>query len=401
MVLGLDECAPTTTTGALVPCSTSLVDTIGNARPTAVNLSWAVERVRDAAVAAAPAIGDDPAALRELVLSEADHILREDRDACTRIGLFGLEALAGVTRVLTHCNTGRLATAGWGTALGVIYAKVAAGEAITVYASETRPLLQGARLTSWELHDAGIDVTLIPDGASSTAMAQGRVEAVIVGADRIAANGDTANKIGTFTHAVNAKYAGIPFYVAAPLSTFDTSITSGAEIVIEERPADEMRRWASEPTAPPDIAVWNPAFDVTPGRPDHGDHHRSRGARAAVRPIDSSCIRHRRRIMSRLETSNPRGRRRHPTPGPGTRPEERRRLHEPSLLVGRDLRHAVRPGPESRSERRVPSNRACSSEFPAPAFRSPAAPTTTARRGPTSTASSSRRRTTRSCCTRR
>ena len=263
MVLGLDERAPTTTTGALSALD-ELVDTIGNARPTAVNLSWAVTRIRDAAAAGAATIGDDVAALRVLVLSEADHILREDRDACTRIGLFGLDALAGVTRLLTHCNTGRLATAGWGTALGVIYAKVANGESITVYASETRPLLQGARLTSWELHDAGIDVTLIPDGASSAAMAQGRVEAVIVGADRIAANGDTANKIGTFTHAVNARYAGIPFYVAAPLSTFDTSITSGAEIVIEERPADEMRRWASEPTAPADIDVWNPAFDVTP-----------------------------------------------------------------------------------------------------------------------------------------
>ncbi len=261
MVLGLDERAPTTTAGARSVLD-ELVDTIGNARPTAVNLSWAVKRIREAADAAT--IGDDVTVLREQVLREADHILGEDRDACTRIGLFGLDALAGVTRLLTHCNTGRLATAGWGTALGVIYAKVAAGESITVYASETRPLLQGARLTSWELHDAGIDVTLMPDGASSTAMAQGRVQAVIVGADRIAANGDTANKIGTFTHAVNAKYAGIPFYVAAPLSTFDTSISSGAEIVIEERPADEMRRWASEPTAPADIPVWNPAFDVTP-----------------------------------------------------------------------------------------------------------------------------------------
>ena len=263
MVLGLDEYAPATTSDALRVLD-DLVDTIGNARPTAVNLSWAVKRLRDVARAGASQIGDDVTALRELVLDEADHIVREDRDACTRIGLFGLEALAGLTRLMTHCNTGRLATAGWGTALGVVYAKAAAGEPITVYASETRPLLQGARLTSWELQDAGIDVTLMPDGASSTAMTQGRVEAVIVGADRIAANGDTANKIGTFTHAVNAKHAGIPFYVAAPLSTFDTSIASGAAIIIEERPADEMRNWGSEPTAPPDIAVWNPAFDVTP-----------------------------------------------------------------------------------------------------------------------------------------
>jgi methylthioribose-1-phosphate isomerase len=199
-----------------------------------------------------------------LALEEAEAIIAEDRDACTRMGLYGMEELSGITRIMTHCNTGRLATAGWGTALGVIYAKAAAGLPVHVLSSETRPLLQGARLTTWELHDAGIDVTLMPDGASSTAMAQRKVEAVIVGADRIAANGDTANKIGTFTHAVNAQYAGIPFYVAAPLSTFDTSIASGAEIEIELRPAHEMTRWRSEPTAPDDIAVWNPAFDVTP-----------------------------------------------------------------------------------------------------------------------------------------
>lgn len=258
MVVGLDERAPETRADAVTVLG-ELVETIGNARPTAVNLSWAVMRVRDAAVD-----GEDVAAIRTLALAEAHRIIAEDRDACTRMGLYGLDELADVTRILTHCNTGRLATAGWGTALGVVYAKAAAGQPVVVYSSETRPLLQGARLTSWELHDAGIDVTLMPDGASATAMAQHRVEAVIVGADRIAANGDTANKIGTFTHAVNAKYADIPFYVAAPLSTFDPSIASGAEIVIEERPADEMRMWRSEPTAPADIAVWNPAFDVTP-----------------------------------------------------------------------------------------------------------------------------------------
>jgi methylthioribose-1-phosphate isomerase len=258
MVVGLDERKPGTAAEAVADLN-ELVDTIGNARPTAVNLSWAVKRVRDAAVA-----GADVAAVRELALAEAEQIIAEDRDACTRMGLAGLEELAGITRIMTHCNTGRLATAGWGTALGVIYAKAAAGEPVQVYSSETRPLLQGARLTTWELHDAGIDVTLMPDSASSTAMAQHRVEAVIVGADRIAANGDTANKIGTFTHAVNARYAGIPFYVAAPLSTFDTSIATGDEIEIELRPASEMTMWRSEPTAPEDIAVWNPAFDVTP-----------------------------------------------------------------------------------------------------------------------------------------
>jgi len=261
VVVGLDEAAPTAVTDAMAVID-GLVDRIGNARPTAVNLSWAVARVRDAVVAAMPT---SVPGVRNAALAAAEAIMAGDRDACTRIGLYGLDELAGVSRIMTHCNTGRLATAGWGTALGVVYAKAAAGEEVHVYASETRPLLQGARLTAWELHDAGIDVTLMPDGASATAMAQRRVQAVIVGADRITANGDTANKIGTFTHAVNARYAGIPFYVAAPLSTFDPSLPTGDGIVIEERPAVEMREWRGQPTAPPDVAVWNPAFDVTPG----------------------------------------------------------------------------------------------------------------------------------------
>lgn len=260
MVVGLDERRPVDAAAALAVLD-DLVTVIGDARPTAVNLSWAVRRVRAAAAASG---ADTVAGVRAAALAEADRIIHDDRDACTRIGLHGLEVLGDVSRILTHCNTGRLATAGWGTALGVVYAKAAAGQEVHVYASETRPLLQGARLTAWELHDAGIDVTLMPDGASSTAMKQGRVEAVIVGADRITANGDTANKIGTFTHAVNAHYAGIPFYVAAPLSTFDPSLASGDEIVIEERTPDEMRRWRGEPTAPDDVPVWNPAFDVTP-----------------------------------------------------------------------------------------------------------------------------------------
>ncbi len=258
MVVGLDERRPADAEAAVAVLD-ELTDIIGNARPTAVNLSWAVKRVSNVARA-----GATVAEIRDLALREANLIIDEDRDACTRMGLYGLEELTGIDKILTHCNTGRLATAGWGTALGVIYAKAASGEPVQVYSSETRPLLQGARLTTWELHDAGIDVTLMPDGSSSTAMAQGKVEAVIVGADRIAGNGDTANKIGTFTHAVNARYAGIPFYVAAPLSTFDVSISTGAEIEIELRPAYEMTKWRSEPTAPQDIAVWNPAFDVTP-----------------------------------------------------------------------------------------------------------------------------------------
>ncbi len=259
MVVGLDERQPVDAAAAVVVLD-ELVDTIGSARPTAVNLSWAVRRVRDVAID-----GVGPAEMRSLALHEAQMIIEEDRDACTQMGLAGAQELAGINKIMTHCNTGRLATAGWGTALGVIYAKAALGEPVKVFASETRPLLQGARLTTWELYDAGIDVTLMPDGSSATAMAQGKVEAVIVGADRIASNGDTANKIGTFTHAVNARYAGIPFYVAAPLSTFDQSIATGADIEIEFRPKHEMTKWRSEPTAPEDIAVWNPAFDVTPG----------------------------------------------------------------------------------------------------------------------------------------
>ncbi len=258
IVIGLDESRPRDLPAAHVALD-ALVELIGSARPTAVNLPWAVERVRDAALG-----GDTPGGLRGLALDEALEIIAEDKDACTRIGEAGRAELAGMTNIMTHCNTGRLATAGWGTALGVIYAKAAAGEPVRVLASETRPLLQGARLTVWELEDAGIDVTLMPDSADAAAMAAGKVDAVIVGADRIAANGDTANKIGTFSHAVNARYAGIPFYVAAPLSTFDTAIASGDDIAIELRPDDELTTWRGTPTAPAGASVWNPAFDVTP-----------------------------------------------------------------------------------------------------------------------------------------
>ncbi len=258
MVIGLDERRPRDSSSARTALA-ELATVIGSARPTAVNLRWAVDRVRDVA-----SLGESPAEARALALTEALKIIAEDRDACTRIGEAGRAELAGVTRIMTHCNTGRLATAGWGTALGVIYAKVAAGERVEVLSSETRPLLQGARLTTWELLDAGIDVTLMPDGADAAAMAQGKVEAVIVGADRIAANGDTANKIGTFSHAVNARHAGIPFYVAAPLSTFDVTLESGAGIEIELRSDTELTTWRTEPTAPSEVPTWNPAFDVTP-----------------------------------------------------------------------------------------------------------------------------------------
>jgi methylthioribose-1-phosphate isomerase len=258
MVLGLDEARPSTRAEA-VGALDGLVDRIGSARPTAVNLSWAVRRVRDAA-AAEPT----PAAIRERALHEAQRIIDEDREACRLIGEFGRAALGGATTILTHCNAGRLATLGWGTALGVVYARAAAGEPVRVFACEARPLLQGARLTAWELMDAGIDVTLIADGAAAPLLHSGRVDAVVVGADRIAANGDTANKIGTFGIALAARHAGVPFYVAAPTSTFDPATPTGDAIVVEERSPDEVTAWQGHATAPAGVRAWNPAFDVTP-----------------------------------------------------------------------------------------------------------------------------------------
>src|SRR5512140_2834102 len=258
IVLGLDEARPASRAEAVAVLD-DLVARVGSARPTAVNLSWAVHRVHDAAAAEPTA-----AAIRERALGEAQRILDEDREACRRIGELGRVELRAASRILTHCNAGRLATAGWGTALGVVYAKAAAGEPVQVFACEARPLLQGARLTAWELMDAGIDVTLIVDGAAAPLLHSGRVDAVVVGADRIAANGDTANKVGTFGLALAARHAGVPFYVAAPGSTFDLATPSGDAIVIEERTADEVRGWQGHASAPRDVPAWNPAFDVTP-----------------------------------------------------------------------------------------------------------------------------------------
>jgi methylthioribose-1-phosphate isomerase len=232
-----------------------LVAEVGDARPTAVNLRWAVEHVAAAARREA-----DPVAAAE---AEAVRLLEADRESCRRIGAAGLAELDGRSRLLTHCNAGRLATCGLGTALAPIYAKAAAGQPVAVIATETRPLQQGARLTAWELQSAGIAVTLVPDTAAGAALASGRVDAVIVGCDRVAANGDTANKIGTYPLAVLARENGLPFYVAGPLSTFDAATPTGAQIVIEERSADEVRRLGALATAP-DVPVWNPAFDVTP-----------------------------------------------------------------------------------------------------------------------------------------
>lgn len=233
---------------------------IGGARPTAVNLPAAVERVRRAATAA---IGAGRSA-RDAALAEAVAIHDEDRAACAAIGETGRVALAGRRRVLTHCNTGRLATGGDGTALGVVYALHRAGELDEVLATEARPLLQGGRLTAWELGASGVPVRLIVDNAAAIAMDRGLVDAVIVGCDRVAANGDTANKIGTYALAILARRHGLPFYVAGPTSSFDPATPTGRDIVVEERSADEVRGFGGRLTAPPGAAAWNPAFDVTP-----------------------------------------------------------------------------------------------------------------------------------------
>jgi methylthioribose-1-phosphate isomerase len=238
-------------------------DYLASSRPTAVNLTWALERMT-AVADGMP--GAEPEAVKRALLDAALAIMAEDRDTCRAIGRHGQALLADGSSVLTHCNAGGLATVDYGTALGVVYAAVEAGKKIRVFADETRPLLQGARLTAWELEKSGVPVTLICDDMAATVMARGLVDCVVTGADRIAANGDTANKIGTYGLAVLAREHGLPFYVAAPLSTFDFSLPTGEGIPIEERDPDEVRRFRGVQTAPPEVDVFNPAFDVTPHR---------------------------------------------------------------------------------------------------------------------------------------
>jgi methylthioribose-1-phosphate isomerase len=237
--------------------------TLAATRPTAVNLFWAIERMRQRFRALEPAGGET---LRRGLLDEALAIQREDLAACHRMGDLGAELLPRDARVLTHCNAGALATAGYGTALGVIRSAVRLGKVNSVFADETRPWFQGARLTAWELLQDGIPTTLIADNMAGHLMSRGEINAVVVGADRIAANGDVANKIGTYTVAILAKEHGIPFYVAAPVSTFDLTAASGDAIPIEERPADEVTHVAGRRIAPEGVLVRNPAFDVTPHR---------------------------------------------------------------------------------------------------------------------------------------
>jgi len=235
---------------------------LGGTRPTAVNLSWALERMRRV-LDLAPG---EATRLRESLLAEALAIAEEDRQLCERISRNGERLLEDGYTVLTHCNAGALATAGMGTALGVVYAAVENGKRIRVIADETRPLLQGARLTAWELVARGIDVTVICDSAAAWMMKQGKVSCVLVGADRVAANGDAANKIGSYSLAVAAREHGIPFYVACPYSTIDLSLRDGSCIPVEVRGEDEVACFRGSRTVPEGARVENPAFDVVPNR---------------------------------------------------------------------------------------------------------------------------------------
>jgi methylthioribose-1-phosphate isomerase len=235
-------------------------DAIRATRPTAVNLPWALTRMTRVAAATT----GDPAEIHRRLRDEATAILDEDRAMCRAIGEHGVSLIKRGARIGTHCNTGALATGGIGTALAPIYLAAERGLEPTVFADETRPLLQGSRLTAWELGQAGIPVTVLADAAAATLMRDGRIDLVIVGADRIAVNGDVANKVGTYALAIAAKHHGVPFYVAAPSSTIDAETKSGAEIHIEQRHADEVRRTGGSLTAPASVEVYNPAFDVTP-----------------------------------------------------------------------------------------------------------------------------------------
>jgi methylthioribose-1-phosphate isomerase len=258
-------------------------DRLASARPTAVNLGWAVKRMADVFARRAAGSGDPV----RVLLDEALAIREEDAGMCRAIGRHGATLFADGQGVLTHCNAGGLATAEYGTALAALFTAAEQGKRLRVYADETRPLLQGARLTAWELQQAGIDVTVICDGTAAQVMKEGRVQAVIVGADRIAANGDTANKIGTYGVALLARAHGIPFYVAAPSSTFDLSLHDGGGIPIEQRDAREVTHGFGRQTVPEGVRVYNPAFDVTP----HGLVAAIVTERGVIRPVNETAVR--------------------------------------------------------------------------------------------------------------
>ena len=261
--------------------------TLAATRPTAVNLFWGIERMRKLYALRCRARRARKSC--ERMIQEAKQIRLEDIAICQAIGRHGEPLVPDGKTVLTHCNAGALATAGYGTALGVIRAAVSAGKKIDVFADETRPFLQGARLTAWELQQDGIATTVITDNMAGHFLHSGRIGCVVVGADRIAANGDVANKIGTYSVAVLAKENGIPFYVAAPVSTFDLTLASGDLIPIEQRSPDEVTHVFGVPVAPEAIAAANPAFDVTPVPLRHRDHMRARRGPRAIRRIAAQC----------------------------------------------------------------------------------------------------------------
>ena len=263
---------------------------LASSRPTAVNLFWGLKRMEDTALKNSHKPVEE---IKNILLDEAKTILEEDKEICRKIGENGQSLIKEGDSVLTHCNAGGLATGYFGTALALIFAATEKGKTVHVYADETRPLLQGSRLTAWELKNAGIDVTLICDNMAAHTMREKKVDCVIVGADRIAANGDAANKIGTYGLSIAAKAHGIPFYVAAPASTFDLSLASGKEIPIEERDPEEVTHIQGKRIAPESIKVYNPAFDVTPAEnikaiiTENGiiNHPNTEKVRSIIQPI--------------------------------------------------------------------------------------------------------------------
>ena len=259
VVLGMQELL-TASGGNPIELGEQIITELESTRPTAVNLFWALERMRTVL----RSHRENNKSIIDTLLAEALAIWEEDREICRALGRNGAELIRDGDTILTHCNAGALATADYGTALGVIYSAAKQGKNIHVYVDETRPLLQGARLTAWELMQEKIDVTLICDNMAASLMQQGKIDAIFVGADRIAQNGDTANKIGTYNLAVLANYHRIPMNIVAPLSTVDVDITDGSAIPVEERHAEEVTKIRNHRIAPAGVKVYNPAFDVTP-----------------------------------------------------------------------------------------------------------------------------------------
>lgn len=265
VALGIDR-STATSIEALTAEVALICELLASTRPTAVNLFWGIDRIRRLYDALAQRPGIAIAEIKAAVVAEARRMYDEDIAACRQMGRFGAELMPRSGTVLTHCNAGALATCGYGTALGVIRAAIEAGHKIDVLADETRPFLQGARLTAWELMKDNIPTTVLCDNMAASLMLAGRIQAVIVGADRIAANGDVANKIGTYGVAILAKEHGIPFYVAAPWSTIDVATATGAEIPIEQRAASEVTHSNGRQMTPHGVGIENPAFDVTPAK---------------------------------------------------------------------------------------------------------------------------------------